>query len=981
MRLPPIRANLPKLTNIMTTLFIRPVSIIDHNGRQWLDIHGESPCVVHGRLRAFRLPDQAFLDEAPIVLDSGNFHQRVFLRAPNEDIPCVRWQFLDKNGNLLWQGESAWSKPRHWTIHIVISSHTDIGLHNSQYIQRFNASRFIDMAAKLCDKTAAKDEDVRYRYCMEGDWFWENYGLDRGQEEARRIVRDYIDKGLMGVFAGHSGNTFQTFGKEELKQITTIREKLSREWGIHCSTISMIDMNGMPWAMVKPFAEAGYRNILFAPNHWNPLSSTIWLSDGNIGGFEWNPEASGGGSRIDFRLGTALPRIFWWESQDGQNRLLVSSGGNYNHGGWIFGLEHQWAGASHILTRMTCAMAANLPRLEASVPYNTWIVPNYGDDEEPNGILITQLDVWNKAYAWPRFRTVGNPDAPFEELRSRWGDRIPVLRGEITGGWWQLAVSAADVLSRKFEADHRLPEAETLCRLAVAKNSSFVYPTESFARAWDALICNDEHSYGCSGYQGRRVFETWLQHNAWIDRALDTARRHAGRALAVLAADNHSENSQEDVFIFNATKHLRTEIAQLPDGAAMLVEKLPPLSGRHVRRTDFQPAASSAMTQNEPPALDTAHFRVQFSSNGGIASLYDKSLRRELLDMTSSWGAGTLVYTCDNHASFSTPQKVRFTVAHEPFGWRVSAHADWPENNASVTQRYFFPHHAKRVEFDLRLEHVRDMVNANRYYRFLYAAFPINVPQARRLVYANGCTMEYAKDVTGHGTDTYMAAREWACAENGSWGVALAMRDSQLVEFDHIHPDKTDFGDVGDGSAMFAYLANDWLQMHVAGGSHLHFRFRFTLLPYTGNHQEANITDTVECLHSPLYLFDAQSYHGLQDENAAFAPAYTGLVDAPRAIHGEHDGQLYLLWGKSQLPNLHHYEIHRSTEAGFTPSSATLVAIVEPGQYCVERFEELELASHVRYYHRIRAVDANGIFGPFSGEFSAWTREPLSTQA
>ncbi len=956
----------------MISLSIRPVSIITHDGRQWLDIHGESPCVVHGRLRAVRLPDETLPDEASIALDSGHFHQRAFMYAPSEDIPHVRWEFWNKDGNLLWQGEGAWPKPRHWTIHVVISSHTDIGLHNSQYIQRFNASRFIDEAAALCDKTSTEDEAVRYRYCMEGDWFWENYGMDRGKEAAQRIVREYIDKGLMGVFAGHSGNVFQTFGQEELRRITTIREKLSREWGIHCSTMTMIDMNGMPWAMVEPFAKAGYRNILFAPNHWNPLPSTIWLRDGNVGAFEWNPEASGGGARIDFRLDSALPRVFWWEAPDGKNRLLVSSGGNYNHGGWIFGLEHQWAGASHILSLMTCAMAENLPKLEASVPYDTWIVPNYGDDEEPNSKLITQLEVWNKAYAWPHFRTVGDPDAPFEELRSRWGDQIPVVHGDITGGWWQLAVSAADVLSRKFEADRRLPEAEELCRLAVAKNPKFKYPSEAFDRAWDALICNDEHSYGCSGYQGRRVFETWLQHHAWINRALDTAKKEADRALSILSEGG----SLDDLFVFNAMSYPRTELAVLPDGATALIENLPPFSGRHISRENFKTAAV-AVVQKEPPMLDTAYFRVKFAADGGIASLFDKSLDRELLDTTSPWGAGTLVYTKDNHVSFSTPPQARFTVAHEPFGWRVTAHADWPENGAAVTQEYFFPNYAKRVEFDLRLDHVRDMVNANRYYRFLYVAFPVKVPQCRRLVHANGCTMEYAKDVTGHGTDTYMAARDWACAENDSWGVALVMRDSQLIEFDHIHPDKTDFGDAGEGSAMFAYLANDWLQMHVAGGSHLNFRFRFALISYAGSHVEANIDAATACFNSPLYIFDAQNDQEMKDPHAAFAPAYTGLIDAPCAFHGEKDGQLYLLWGKSQLPNIHHYEIHRSTEAGFTPSPATLVATVEPGEYCVERFEELGLGTHICYYHRIRAVDVNGMAGPFSGEFSAWTREPL----
>ena len=86
----------------MTTLSIRPVSIITHDGRHWLDILGESPCVVHGRLRAVRLPDETLLDEASIALDSGHFHQRAFMYAPSEDIQRVRWELFDRAGKLLW---------------------------------------------------------------------------------------------------------------------------------------------------------------------------------------------------------------------------------------------------------------------------------------------------------------------------------------------------------------------------------------------------------------------------------------------------------------------------------------------------------------------------------------------------------------------------------------------------------------------------------------------------------------------------------------------------------------------------------------------------------------------------------------------------------------------------------------------------------------------------------------------------------------
>ena len=81
----------------------------------------------------------------------------------------------------------------------MVSSHTDIGLHNSQYIQRFNSSKFIDDAIKLCDETDDREENDKYRYTMEGTWFWNNYGMDRGEDVAKAVVSEYIKTGKIGA--------------------------------------------------------------------------------------------------------------------------------------------------------------------------------------------------------------------------------------------------------------------------------------------------------------------------------------------------------------------------------------------------------------------------------------------------------------------------------------------------------------------------------------------------------------------------------------------------------------------------------------------------------------------------------------------------------------------------------------------------------------------------------------------------------------
>ena len=40
---------------------------------------------------------------------------------------------------------------------------------------------------------------------------------------------------------------------------------------------------------------------------------------------------------------------------------------------------------------------------------------------------------------------------------------------------------------------------------------------------------------------------------------------------------------------------------------------------------------------------------------------------------------------------------------------------------------------------------------------------------------------------------------------------------------------------------MYVYLANDWLQMHTPGGSHMDFRFRYSIASYDGDHRAAGV--------------------------------------------------------------------------------------------------------------------------------------------
>ena len=256
----------------------------------------------------------------------------------------------------------------------------------------------------------------------------------------------------------------------------------------------MIDNNGLSASLIQPYAEAGIKNIIFAPNHWNPIPSTIWHMDRTMyPGCIWSTNAGGGGARIDIRYDSELPMVFYWEDEN-KNRILVWGSTQYDHGCAVFGIYDSREFTEHTIPEMEQKISKVLPEMERKYPYDIWLAACYADDQEPSLDLVKTIKEWNKKWKFPQIRALGNPDKPFEILRNKYDDKIPVLKGDITGGWYQHPISTPEILSRKFEADRMLPTAEKWSTIASLIDNTYKYPSTDFRRAWDYLLYNVKNS-------------------------------------------------------------------------------------------------------------------------------------------------------------------------------------------------------------------------------------------------------------------------------------------------------------------------------------------------------------------------------------------------------------------------------------------------------------------------------------------------------
>ncbi|MBR4075321.1 MAG: hypothetical protein IKK25_00465, partial [Lentisphaeria bacterium] len=370
-------------------------------------------------------------------LQCGSNRVTAFVPIPEQAGRAV-WT-LSRNRTVLAEYRGMWSLPRQWEMYFTVASHTDIGLHNSQYIQRHNCSRFLDQAIALVDETGKRERpEDRYHYAMEGTWFWNNYGMDQGREKAASVVQNYIRTGKIALAAGLAGNHTQVYGMEQLCRTAYEREKLLQEWGVDSRTLTMIDNNGISWSLVAPYVSAGYRNLFFSPNHWNPLLSTVNPIDSTAAGYLWNSDAGGGGSRCDVRFASALPMLFYWLAPDGKSKLLFWASPQYEYGSTTFGIHARMnRNFAENCLKIEQRMAEMLPLLEKKYPYDIWCMACYADDQEPEINLCDNFAFWNEKWLFPKLRMTGNYDEPFEKVRAKFGDQIPVLSGDITGGWYQ----------------------------------------------------------------------------------------------------------------------------------------------------------------------------------------------------------------------------------------------------------------------------------------------------------------------------------------------------------------------------------------------------------------------------------------------------------------------------------------------------------------------------------------------------------------
>lgn len=595
-----------------------PRVLIERNGQLFQPMrvtvrHAGEP--VDGELRAVGISSLS------AAIKSGR--QELEMTVPAVDRATEITLELTVAGRIAAQQKTTIAPVRKWIVYLLPHSHVDIGYTHVQTEVEAAQWKFLEMAMDAAQQSAANPPESRFKWNAEVLWAVDSY-LKQAAPEKREAFVAAVRSGAIGLDALYGNELTALCRPEELLRLVSFGAALSKETGTPIESAMITDVPGYTWGIVTAFAQAGIKYFSVAPNATDRIGRTTstW---GN--------------------------KPFWWIGPNGRDRVLV----------WLTGNGY------YQVFKSTENLQAYLGQLERQgYPYDMVQVRHcLGDNGKPDIHFADLVKQWNLTHAYPKL-VIATTAQMFRDFEDRYGDTLPIARGDFTPYWEDGAASSARETAINRTAAERLVQAETLWALLNPAG----YPADRFAEAWRNVLLYNEHTWGA--YNSVSKPDLPFVKNQWrIKQAFALDGDAQSRKLLAAAARSSKEiaASPKGIDVFNTTGWPRTDLVILPkelsttgdavagpDGKpvpsqrlstgelAFLAEEVPPLAGRRYSITAGEPTRRG-QARADKTSLNNSRISVRVDpASGALESLRNTAVNAELSDTKSGVGLNRYYY-------------------------------------------------------------------------------------------------------------------------------------------------------------------------------------------------------------------------------------------------------------------------------------------------------------------------------------------------
>ncbi|WP_223607648.1 glycoside hydrolase family 38 C-terminal domain-containing protein [Chryseobacterium sp. OSA05B] len=353
------------------------------------------------------------------------------------------------------------------TLYFIHHSHTDVGYsHLQAEVAKIHTQNIYD-ALKMIEETRNLSEEARFKWNVEALWDVENFMQKATPQEIQSFVKA-VKESNIGLSAMYANILTGLSQPEELFHYTEYAQKLEKEYGLSIKSAMMSDVPGFAWSLVPALTSSGVKYFSSGPNYLG--KSNPYLGD-RVGNFvkNWGD------------------RPVWWQSPAGKDKILFwTAGRGYSswhgtHPGDVF--ESGKKKIAEYLDDLT----------KTQYPYDMvqWRYNIVADNGPIDTSVSKFVEEWNQKYTSPKIILSTN-EKMFETFEKKYGDQIPVVKGDISPYWEDGAMSTAKEEGVNRNSSLKLQQLTTLYSIL----NPDLYNRDTFYEAWKNVILFHEHTWG-----------------------------------------------------------------------------------------------------------------------------------------------------------------------------------------------------------------------------------------------------------------------------------------------------------------------------------------------------------------------------------------------------------------------------------------------------------------------------------------------------
>jgi hypothetical protein len=712
---------------------------------------------------------------------------------------------------------------RKWKLFLAPLMHLDMGYTD------YRPDSYEVHARNIDEIVSTLEKHPDYKFNPDGAFIYSDYWEHRNLARRDRAVA-LIKEGRLTLPAQLFTVNTGLASPEELFRLFYPSANFARSNGIVITYADQTDVPAHVWAMPSYLKSIGVSHLAISSN---PFRGAI-IPNG--------------------RMNARAP--FWWEGPDG-SRVLTSYSRQYTQFEQLFTTENSIPAGIDSLPIFLQTYSA-----DGYVPDAVLL---YGTQNDNRPFLASELDFpeqWNREFAFPHLQMATFEDY-FQYVEREFGSSLPVLKGD-GGAWWEeMAASNAHSAAMARRTKERAVAAEKLASLAAAVNPDIPFPTALDTGIWNNLLFYTEHTWGASGTWRRpesdqavvlRLDKLAFSQNAdrQVNDMMHRALSQIGdklnlRAPAIAVFNTLSWPRSDEVEVEIDRGSGLTDLATGTPVPLEILRRVPDESYDRVRfHVQDVPALGyrcySIVRGGEPAepqklpltnAMESQFYRVTVNpARGAIVSIYDKTLKRELVDAKSPYGFNQYVYAGYGHdretlirqrtvgnssllqlspalpradLKVSTPTQGKLlSVEKTPWGTRLTMTSSAIHTPAVLTEIRLFDRE-KKIEIHNRVH--KDAVESP---EGVYFAFPFAAEPAQFRYEIQNAWVDPQHDQLPGANKEWFVAQHWVSVSAPEVSIGLVLDEAPLFTIGDIDRGLWPTSFQPKNGTVFSYVMNNY---------------------------------------------------------------------------------------------------------------------------------------------------------------------------